>query len=318
MLRNNLEDSKMISVIVPIFNVQKYLNKCIDSICNQTYKDLEIILVDDGSIDDSGKICDEYAHKDSRIKVIHKSNGGLSDARNKGLDVASGEFVAFVDGDDYIHPDMYANLLRVMNDSKADIVCCDYKKVAENEMISADCSKGEYTSYREKDIIRQIWEDNVKTVVQWNKLYKAEIFSKLRYPIGRYHEDSFIIHHILQKCKIYTVVNQELYYYVQRSDSIMSNFKMKRVEDAVDAYKDRIELFTKTGCREGVLVTKKQIVDELMYIIDTQLRNNNISAARQVQRAYRRYFFKYFYLFSHKKYWYLFIYYRLYARYNKI
>lgn len=316
--KSNIRDKKIISVIVPIFNTEKYLNKCIDSICNQTYQDLEIILVDDGSTDDSGKICDEYASKDKRIKVIHKSNGGLSDARNKGLDIANGEFVAFVDGDDYIHPDMYAILLQVMNDYQSDIVCCDYRKVLEDEKIAEDCSIGKCTSYTGEEVIRQIWDDNVKTVVQWNKLYKTEIFSDIRYPIGRYHEDTFVIHHILQKCKIYTVVEQKLYYYVQHSDSIMSNFKIKRVEDAIDAYKERIELFEKIGCQEGILVTKKQIVNELMYIIDMQLRSNNINAAKQVQRIYRRYFFNYFYMFLNKKYLYLFVHYKLYARYNKI
>ena len=308
----------MISVIVPIFNTQKYLNKCIDSICNQTYRDLEIILVDDGSTDDSGKICDEYAGRDERIKVIHKSNGGLSDARNKGLDVASGEFVAFVDGDDYIHHDMYAILLQTMNDYQADITCCDYRKVSEDEIITEDSSIGKCTSYSGEDVIRQIWNDNVKTVIQCNKLYKAEIFSNIRYPIGRYHEDTFVIHHILQKCKIYTVVEQKLYYYVQHSESIMSNFKIKRVEDAIDAYKERIDLFKKIGCQEGVSVTKKQIVNELMYIVDMQLRSHDINAAKQVQKIYRRYFGKYLYMFLSKKYLYLFIHYKLYARYNKI
>lgn len=316
--KSNIKDKEVISVIVPIFNTQKYLSKCIDSICNQTYSNLEIILVDDGSTDDSGKICDEYAKIDKRIKVVHKTNGGLSDARNKGLDIVSGEFVAFVDGDDYIHPDMYAILLQAMNDYQSDIVCCDYRKVSEEEEITEDCTYGKCTSYRGKDVIRQIWKDNVKTVVQWNKLYKADIFSDIRYPIGRYHEDTFVIHHILQKCKIYTVVEQKLYYYVQHSDSIMSNFKIKRVEDAIDAYKERIELFEKIGCQEGILVTKKQIVDELMYIIDLQLRSNNINAVKQVQRIYRKYFLNYFYMFLNKKYLYLFIHYKLYARYNKI
>lgn len=308
----------MISIIVPVYNIEKYIDRCIESICSQTYADLEIILVDDGSTDNSGKICDEYATKDRRIRVIHKKNGGLSDARNSGLDIANGELVAFVDGDDYIHPKMYEIMLQIMNDCGSDIVCCDYKKVLGDEDITGGEEVSKYNSYKEEEIIQQIWRDNVRTVVQWNKLYKAEIFMDIRYPLGKYHEDTFVIHHILQKCKKYTVIEQELYYYMQHPDSIMSNFKMKRVQDIIDAYKDRINLFKSIGCKEGVVVTQKQIVNELMYLVDGQLYDHNITGVKQIQKIYRIYFLNYFYLFLQKKYFYLFIHYKLYARYNKI
>ena len=128
----------LISVIVPIYKVKKYLNRCIDSVINQTYNNLEIILVDDGSPDSCPQICDEYAKKDKRIKVIHKQNGGLSDARNAGLDIASGDFVSFIDGDDYIHPQTYEIVMDVINKCPAEMICFHYQfiepeKIAEFE-----------------------------------------------------------------------------------------------------------------------------------------------------------------------------------------
>ena len=123
----------LISVIVPIYNVEKYLQKCVDSIINQTYKNLEIILVDDGSPDNCPKMCDDYAEKDSRIKVVHKENGGLSDARNVGMEVATGEYVSFIDSDDYISLDFYETLLETIVDNDSDVVECGVVKFYENE-----------------------------------------------------------------------------------------------------------------------------------------------------------------------------------------
>lgn len=125
----------LISIIVPVYNVEKYLNKCIDSIINQTYKNIEIILVDDGSTDNSGKICDEYLLRDSRIKVIHKNNGGLSSARNEGINISSGEYIGFVDSDDWVEPNMYEEMYKKILYSNADIVDCGYWKEYENKSI---------------------------------------------------------------------------------------------------------------------------------------------------------------------------------------
>ena len=165
----------LISVIVPVYNVEKYLDKCIQSIVDQTYTNLEIILVDDGSPDNSGAICDEWAEKDNRIKVIHKANGGLSDARNAGLDIATGEYIAFVDSDDYIELDFYDKLYNVIKATNCDISICNLRKVYENNNVSVNnCDTFEITEYSTTEAMSALIDDKIRQVV-WNKLYKADI-----------------------------------------------------------------------------------------------------------------------------------------------
>ena len=207
------QEPVLISVIVPIYKVEAYLKKCIKSIQNQTYSNLEIILVDDGSPDGCGAICDRYAKEDTRIRVIHKENGGLSDARNKGLDIATGEYILFVDSDDYIHPQMVEILLQHLEVVDADMAVCGFKTVEENEEVIFDCFDICETAGREKKtevvgidagevfegqaVMNNLQYKNLLTVVAWNKLYKAELFAELRYPKGRVQEDEFLVHHIL-------------------------------------------------------------------------------------------------------------------------
>lgn len=134
-------EEKLISIIVPVYNVEKYLKECIDSVISQTYKNLEIILVDDGSTDKSGEICDEYSKKDSRIKVIHKENGGLSDARNVALDIAKGEYIGFVDSDDYVEKDMFETLYKLAEEHNTEISSISFYKTLENEIIDVRNSR---------------------------------------------------------------------------------------------------------------------------------------------------------------------------------
>ena len=220
------EDSKkMISIIVPVYNVEKYLNRCVDSIINQTYKNLEIILVDDGSTDNSGKICDEYQKKDSRIKVIHKTNGGMSSARNAGLDIATGNYIAFVDSDDYIALNMMATMRGYVVDNNVDMAVCGFTRLTENKILSE----------RGKEVICGIYNpeklfesetahiDGVKDRVSLyteslcNKLYKRYIFDDLRLRIGKNHEDFYLMHYIINKCqKVYLsndLFNWSCFYY---------------------------------------------------------------------------------------------------------
>ena len=178
----------LISVIVPIYKVEKYLHKCIDSILAQTYTNLEIILVDDGSPDNCGKICDEYAAKDSRIKVIHQPNGGLSAARNAGLDIATGDYIGFVDSDDYIAPDMYEKLYNALVKNDADMAICDYQRFG-NELpydemsLTTEVITGLQAMEKQNTVI------NCSFVVAWSKLYKSFIFSNVRFPVGKINED---------------------------------------------------------------------------------------------------------------------------------
>ena len=167
--------SKLISVIVPVYNVEKYLEKCVSSIVNQTYKNLEIMLVDDGSTDSSGKMCDEFAKKDDRIKVIHKPNGGLSDARNSALKIAKGDYIGFVDSDDYIADDMFETLCDLMEDNNSDISIVSFYEIYNNKLIGVRDSK-ELENMTKLEAMKELLIDSKIQSYAWNKLFKRELF----------------------------------------------------------------------------------------------------------------------------------------------
>ena len=209
-----------ISVIVPVYKVEKYLTHAVDSIINQTYKNLEIILVDDGSPDLCGKICDEYAKKDARIKVIHKENGGLADARNAGIDIAEGDFFGFVDSDDYLAPDMYERLLHNLIENDAQISMCLAYIVYDDDMSFYDIKKGEIKVFSEGEILENLFCGCLNNFA-WNKLYKKELFQSIRYPKGKIYEDLFTTYKLFGLCKKVVFDGSKLYYYRIRKDSIM-------------------------------------------------------------------------------------------------
>ena len=231
-----------ISIIVPIYKVEIYLRKCVDSIVNQTYKNIEILLIDDGSPDNCGIICDEYAKKDERIKVIHKKNGGLSDARNYGIEASSGDYIMFVDSDDYISKDMCEILLKKALENNADIVSCNFKEIyIDNfeEEINKQSIKKSLEIYTNLEVIYKYFFDyTIDINVVWNKLYKREIFfenENIRFPKGKLHEDDYTV------CKLYyyankiVIINDVLYYYIRRRDSITGRFSEINILDKIDA-----------------------------------------------------------------------------------
>jgi len=216
--------SQLISVIVPVYNIENYIHKCIDSICNQTYKNLEIILVNDGSTDKSGIICDEFANRDKRIKVIHKNNGGLSDARNIGIKIAGGEFISFVDGDDYLCLTAYEELITEANKSNSDIVIFQYMYDFENAKIQSKM----YFSEKECNMsniqaLKILFTTNEQGgIVAWNKLYRKKIFieNNIEFPYGKLHEDYATTYKTFYYCNKISYYPKALYYYVQREGSI--------------------------------------------------------------------------------------------------
>lgn len=229
----------LISVIVPIYKVEKYIRKCIDSIINQTYKNLEIILVDDGSPDDCPEICDEYAEKDSRVKVIHKENGGLSDARNAGMSVATGNYVSFIDSDDYISEDFIENLLSIIIREKSDIVECKVLKVYnyQDEYICEDNLQiNTYTTEQGLSLLMSEQEFHQHV---WNKLYKSDIALKIPFEKGKLNEDEYWSYQVFGQAQKVTKINKTMYYYLQRSDSIMGNGYSLRHLDALEAKTQR-------------------------------------------------------------------------------
>jgi len=248
-----------ISVIVPVYNVEKYLRKCIDSILTQTFTDFELWLVDDGSPDNCGVICDEYAQKDVRVKVIHKKNGGLSDARNAALDVMQGKYVFFVDSDDWIAADtleiMYAALQRTG------------AQVATGNMISVQedgTEKVLYAPTQEEKIL--VGEELLTTLLRpnaCNRLYAAELFEQLRYPVGRLYEDAFVYHKILAQIDRMVLVGKNTYYYLIRTGSIMNSAYNIRFTDIVDAIYSRVEWLDSIG--------QTQLADETSLFVYSQV-----------------------------------------------
>ena len=219
-------DSPVISIIVPVYKVEKYLEKCILSILHQTFKNFELILVDDGSPDNCPAICDEYAKKDNRIIVIHKNNGGLSDARNAGLSIAKGKYIGFVDSDDYIEQNMYELLLDKIVLKNADMAVCNYKYVDEQyqsiDNRNANMPINDEILGVDEYFNRLIGKCGWYYVPAWNKLYSKSIFDNIKFPKGKQHEDEFLIHHIVYRCNSIVCLRQSLYNYVQRSSSIMN------------------------------------------------------------------------------------------------
>ena len=237
--------SELISIIVPVFKVEKYLKRCVESIRNQTYPDIEIILVDDGSPDACPQICDQYAQEDARIKVIHKSNGGLSDARNCGIDAARGKYIGFVDSDDYIHPEMYMQLWKNIKESMADIAVCGVEKVYSDDGPDFHQVQGDLKIYDGRQAIENIFDASLylQSVVSWNKLYKKEIFENVRFPIGKIHEDEFTTYVLFYKCDKVVYNTGIYYYYYQRTDSIMGERKTTFSPDGLEAYEQMAGFF---------------------------------------------------------------------------
>lgn len=217
----------LISVIIPIYNVEVFLRECLDSVLDQTYRNLEIILIDDGSSDKCGAICDEYAGKDSRIKVIHKENGGLSDARNAGLDICTGDFISFVDSDDFIHPKFIETLLNAILTTDADISMCFF--TSENFVESSEMEKTNILDFVEHEAI------NLPTkFVVWNKLYPRKYWEDNRFVKGVKHEDVCAFSFIFEYKSI-ALLQSQLYHYRNREESITAKPSKESLKDLSDA-----------------------------------------------------------------------------------
>ena len=229
----------LISVIVPVFNVEQYLNRCLESIVNQTYTNLEIILVDDGSTDKSGEICDYWKDTDQRIKVIHKENGGLSDARNVGMNMASGEYIGFIDSDDYIAPEMYDRLLKAIIQNDSDIAVCSVEMVWENQNLKTPYTSKINDILDNKEAIEELIKENKLKLPVWNRLYKSCIAKKFDFPYGKFHEDILWSYQVFGSAERVSIIDYTGYYYMQRDNSIMGEgYSIKRL-DALDALEER-------------------------------------------------------------------------------
>ena len=239
----------LISIVVPIYNVEKYLDKCIKSIINQSYKKLEIILVDDGSKDNCGKMCEEYRKIDKRIKVIHKKNGGLSSARNAGIKIATGKYIGFIDSDDWIEKDMFKEMIKLAKENNSDIVQCDFIRCNEENLVIDNTNKKIVNIYSN---IEAIWNQykkgiDVSSIVTWNKLYKKSLFNDIEFPEGKINEDEFTIYKLFYYANKVVYTNKIFYYYRQNPNSIMNTSFSKKNLDYLDAYEEKADFIKGIG-----------------------------------------------------------------------
>ncbi len=270
----------MLSIIVAIYNVEKYVKKTIKSLLEQTYQDIEILLVDDGSTDASGKLCDVYAEKDNRIQVIHKENGGLSDARNVGLQMSKGEYVAFVDGDDYLHPQMYEVLMQQMLAHDADMSLCSFQTVMEDETVAYEQSEAkEVQVFTGTEMYHYF--DRLEMTVAWNKVYKKSLFDGISYPNGRLHEDEYVVHRLAGASKRIVFTEGKLYYYVVRGGSITNRLNMQRIDDMRAALEDRVAFFKEQNEESLSQETADRLINSLI-MFDKQAQDNKDENRKQI------------------------------------
>ena len=300
------KEMKKISVIVPVYNVEQYLDRCVQSILNQSYGNLEIILVDDGSTDESGKICDKYSTDYEMIRTIHKENGGLSSARNAALDVYTGDFVSFIDSDDWIEPDMYSNMMNIVNEDKSDIVICRRFRVDENNHKTLE----NYMKYPSKAIMNR--EEALACLMSFrgfdmsvcDKLFSNKVIDDIRFPYGKTCEDSFTTYKYFSNANIISYTQTSYYNYFYRLNSITRNSSINKtvIEATEEQRKYIINKYPKlkneanTSCVYAYLSvynsylqrTRKceelrKYQDEVRNVISSVLSNKNISFTKKIQ-----------------------------------
>ena len=269
----------LISIIIPIYNVEKYLRDCLESVINQTYENIEMILVDDGSPDNCGKICDEYSKRDSRIKVIHKPNGGLSSARNAGLDIANGEYVSFIDSDDVIDKRFIEVLYEMCDENNCDISQCNFIRFSDEIKFETNEKNSiEILSSTAMQNRLFVYTKSAQTVVVCNKLYKKYLFQDIRFPIGKIHEDEGTTYKVLYFCKSNVAVSDLcLYYYRENANSITGKkFNIKRL-DVLDLYEERKNFYKEKEENElyqKSLINYAEIIREYYLKVSLNIEEN--------------------------------------------
>lgn len=279
--------SDLISVIIPIYKVEKYIVRCVESIVNQTYTNLEIILVDDGSPDNCPQICDDYAEKDNRIKVVHKENGGLSDARNAGMKVATGDYISFIDSDDYVSIDFIETLYSAMLRENSDIVECEIVRFYENEIPNIKDNLNIESFDTEKGLSLLI-DDNKFHQHVWNKLYKSKFALKVPFEKGKLNEDEFWTYQVFGRAEKVTKIYKTIYFYLQRESSIMGNsFNLRRL-DALDA-KEQRQVYIKKNFPNLVSKAKIDFFSSCIFLCQTAMKYLKGNEKKQAKKIIKKY-----------------------------
>lgn len=252
---------ELISVIVPVYNVKDLLERCLSSIINQSYKELEILVIDDGSTDGSGSVCEDCAQKDKRIKVYHKKNGGLSDARNFGMQRATGEYFLFIDSDDVIHEDFCKILIENIKKYNADIASTDIVEFWDNKQLKTLSNRpvGDIQKLEGKTILKEYFMPSKKRIINHGlcmKMYKRELFNELYFDVGKLHEDLYITHKLLNRCNTFVYIDAPYYfYYQQNNNSISNNYGKKNfvdehecIKQIICAYHEKLDIKNELLC----------------------------------------------------------------------
>lgn len=262
-----MKNNRLVSIIVPVYKVERFLDGCVGSLLRQSYENLDIILVDDGSPDNCGAMCDAWAEKDGRIRVLHKANGGLSDARNQGVALAKGEYISFVDSDDYISPDYVEYLLSLMEQTGADIACGSCRVVhGGGEDFSAQPEENVRCFDSVSFYPALCKEHYMPLVTAWGKLFPADAVRANPFPVGRLHEDEAVTYKLYHQCKKTALGTREIYAYYQNPDSITHTKTRKNIEATLLAFAEQFDYFAAEGCRELQIAAAKRLISTALYL----------------------------------------------------
>ena len=239
-------NSPLVSIIVPVYNTEKFVDKCLNSISNQIYKNLEIIIVNDGSTDNSLSICEKHKNIDSRILILNQKNQGLSAARNTALKIASGEFISFIDSDDFIEPDFIStNLNTIIKNNSSLSICCFYNLFDTSDKATPEYffkKKEKIKIFNRRAALKYLANGRIQSYV-CNKVFKKELFDNIEFQSGKYYEDVFLMHKIFYKTRNVSFINKPLYYYYQRQESITHQFTQSKINDFFEALFSRQQFF---------------------------------------------------------------------------
>ena len=288
-----MNNNELISVIIPCYNVEKYLSQCIDSILNQTYPCLEIILIDDGSTDSTGFICDKYEQIDNRIRVIHQLNKGIATTRNIGIKESKGKYIFWIDSDDYVCPYIIERLYSLIIDNSADMSICNYIE-GSNRNYMFELESGSIKCTDARQALNYIYKNSHYSFIMaasWGKLIKKSNYDSLKYPDGKIFEDIYMSHHLINKCQKIVYTDQIMYYYYKWPESILGKKIYKAKLDYLDAFEERIQFFESLGYDE---LQEKARIQYLHALIWEFSRAKDIlhdsETVKIIVKQYRKYY----------------------------